>query len=81
MSLNRNHTMTAESITKKLKKKVKFLVDERGRRTHALLPIKEFEDLLEDIHDAAVVIERRREGSISIAEMKKRLYGSEKVPG
>jgi hypothetical protein len=69
--------MTVETLNKK----VKFLVDDKGRKTHALVPIREYEELFEDIVDAAVVVERRKEGSISIAEMKKRLYGSEKVPG
>ena len=68
--------MTTEEITRK----VKFLVDGKGKRTHAVLPIAEYEELLEDIHDAAVVNQRRTEGSISISEMKKRLYGTEEVP-
>ena len=65
---------------KTLEKQTKFLVDKDGRRTHAVMPIKAYEALLEDIHDAAVVIERRKEGSISIAKLKKQLYGSEEVP-
>ena len=68
--------MTVETLSKK----TKFLVDQDGKRTHAVLPIKDYEELLEDMRDAAVVIERRKEGSISISEMKKRLYGTEEVP-
>jgi len=70
-----------KTLTENIAESVVFLKDGRGRRTHAVIPIKEFEELLEDIEDAAIVIERRREGSISISEMKKRLYGSEQVPG
>ena len=72
-----NYTMNTEII----EKKVKFLVDRDGRKTHAVLPIEQYEELLEDMHDAEVVKERRKEGSVSISKMKKRLYGTEEVPG
>jgi len=32
--------------------------------------------MLEDIHDLAIVAERRREGTITLAEMKKRMKKS-----
>ena len=67
--------------TEKIIRKVKYLVDKNGKRTHAVLPIKDYEELLEDMNDAAVVIERRKDGSISISDMKKRLYGTEEIPG
>ena len=61
------------SDNKNLRKNTKFLVDKDGKRTHAVLPIKDYEELLEDMHDVAIVKKRRKENSISIAEMKKRL--------
>ena len=50
-----------------------FVVDSAGRKTAVVVPIKEYEQLLEDIHDLAVVAERRGERSISLEAMKKRL--------
>lgn len=51
----------------------KFLVDDHGKKTAVLLPIKKYEKLMEDLHDLAVVAERKSEEPISLAEMKKRL--------
>ncbi len=34
--------------------RVKFLTDKRGRRTHAVVPLKEYEELLEDLRDLAL---------------------------
>ena len=55
-------------------------MDKNGKRTHAVLPIKDYEELFEDMRDAAVVKKRRKEGSVNISEMKKRLYETEEVP-
>ena len=59
--------------TETLSKKTKFLVDQNGKRTHAVLPLADYEEILSDIYGLAVTIARRGEGSISIDEMKKRL--------
>ena len=40
---------------------------------HVVLTRKRYDRLLEDLHDLAVVAERRDEPSIGIAEMTKRL--------
>lgn len=37
-----------------------------------ILPIREYERLLEDLHDLSVVAERRDESPVSLAEMKQR---------
>jgi len=50
-----------------------YVVDSKGNRTAIILPIKRYEQLLEDLHDLAVVAERREEEPISFEEMKKRL--------
>ena len=39
----------------------RFIVDEKGNRVSVVLPVDEYEELLEDLHDLAVVAERRRE--------------------
>jgi hypothetical protein len=33
---------------------VKHIVDAKGRRTAVLLPLKRYQELLEDLHDLAV---------------------------
>lgn len=50
-----------------------YVIDTKGKRTAVILSLKQYEQLLEDLHDLAVVAERRDEKSISLAEMKRRL--------
>ncbi len=50
-----------------------FIVDESGKKTAVILPVEDYEDLLEDIHDLAVIAERKNEPFISFDELKKRL--------
>lgn len=51
----------------------KFVVDRKGKKTAVIVPIDEYEQLMEDLHDLAVVAERRSEKTISLAQMKRRL--------
>ena len=53
--------------------KEKYIVDEKGKKTAAILPIKKYEELIEDIHDLAVVAERRDEPTTTFTELKERL--------
>ena len=41
-----------------------YVTDQQGRRTAVILPIEEYDALIEDLHDLAVVAERRDEPSI-----------------
>ena len=50
-----------------------FVVDESGKKTAVILPVEEYEELLEDIHDLTVIAERKDEPTISLEELKKRL--------
>lgn len=50
-----------------------FVVDEKGKKTAVLLTVKQYENLLEDLHDLAVVAERRNEKPISLKEMRQKL--------
>jgi len=43
---------------------VKYITDERGERNAVVLPISDYEKLLEDLKDLAVVAERRKEPTI-----------------
>ena len=42
-----------------------FLTDKDGNKTAVLLPIAEYEQLLEDLEDLASIAERRKEPTIS----------------
>jgi len=54
-------------------KRSQFITSEKGERTAVIIPIKDYEQLLEDLHDLAVVAERKNEPTISFEELKKRL--------
>ena len=51
-----------------------YVMNESSEKTSVILPIAEFEELLEDIEDLAAVAERREEPTIShdelVAELK-----------
>jgi hypothetical protein len=47
-----------------------YIVDERGKKTSVVVPIEEYDRLLEDLHDLAIVAERRQEDSIDLQELK-----------
>jgi len=50
-----------------------FIIDEKGNKTAVVLPVAEYEDLLEDIHDLTIIAERRDESTITLKELKERL--------
>ena len=50
-----------------------YIVDDKGKKTAVVLSLEEQEELIEDIHDLAVIAERRDEPTISFDELKKRL--------
>ena len=52
---------------------VQYLTNEKGRKQAVVLPIEEYERLLEDLDDLAVIAERRAECTISHAELKRSL--------
>jgi hypothetical protein len=50
-----------------------YVVDSRGRKKGVLLSLEQYQKLLEDLHDLAVVAERRDEKTISLEQLKRRL--------
>ena len=46
-----------------------YVSDEAGRRTAVLLPIEDYERLLEDLEDLAAIAERRDEPTVSHEEL------------
>ena len=59
---------------KKLESEVRYVTNRDGEKTAVIVPIEEFEELLEDVEDLAAVAERRDEPTIShddlLAELK-----------
>jgi hypothetical protein len=52
---------------------LKYITNEAGEKTAVILPIKEFEELLEDLADLAVIAERRDEPTIPFEEVIRKL--------
>jgi len=50
-----------------------YVVGPTGRKTAVILSIEEYERLLEDLHDLAIVAERRNEEPIGLDDMKTQL--------
>jgi len=50
-----------------------YVVHTEGRRTAVLLSPKRYRELIEDLHDLAVVAERRAEESITLKQMERQL--------
>ena len=50
-----------------------YLVNAQGKKTGVLLSLKQYQKLLEDLHDLQVIAERRNETPITLEEMKRRL--------
>ena len=52
---------------------IQYVTDDRGKKQAVILPVENYEEMLEDIQDLVVVAERRKEKPISLDTMKKRL--------
>ena len=59
-----------------------YVVDATGKKMGVILSLRDYERLLEDLHDLAIVAERREEQPISLEEMKRRgfVVNPEKIP-
>ena len=53
--------------------KRRFLVDEEGYKESIVLSMKEYQNLLEDLDDLAVIAERKEEPTDPLEVVKKRL--------
>ena len=52
---------------------VEFLTGEDGVCTSVVLPLSDYEELMEDVRDLAAIAERRDEERVSFEEVKQRL--------
>jgi len=55
------------------REKIRFLVDEKGQKKSVLIPIKEYQALVEDLADLAVIAERKGDPAESLEAVKLRL--------
>ena len=51
----------------------RYVVDEHGRKTAVILPIEQYEELMEDLDDLATIAERRGEPTEPIESVRERL--------
>jgi PHD/YefM family antitoxin component YafN of YafNO toxin-antitoxin module len=58
----------------------RFLTDESGKRVAVVLPVEEYEELMEDVSDLAAVAERRNEERVTLDEVKQRLIADGLLP-
>ena len=57
---------------KTMNPKAEYVV-KNGKATAVILPLLEYEELLEDLHDLAVIARRKDEPTIPLDEVKRRL--------
>jgi len=50
-----------------------YVVNAQGRKTGVILSLQRYQKLMEDLHDLAVIAERRDEKPVSPEEMERRL--------
>lgn len=55
--------------------RIKYLVNEDGKKESILLPLKEYQELMDDPADLVKIAERKDEPSASLDRVKKRLVG------
>jgi len=53
--------------------KEKFIVNKNGKKTEVILDINEYEELLEDLHDLAIIAERKDEPLVDHKDVMKNL--------
>ena len=57
-----------------------FLTDQEGKRVAVVLPVEEFDELMEDVSDLAAVAERRNEERFTLDQVKQRLIADGLLP-
>jgi PHD/YefM family antitoxin component YafN of YafNO toxin-antitoxin module len=64
--------MLAKRSIKTSSTRERYVTDRKGKRTGVVLSLKRYSRLMEDLHDLAVVAERRDEKPVTADDMKKR---------
>ncbi len=50
-----------------------YITDRNGKKTGVVLSLRRYRQLIEDLHDLAMVAERRREKPVPLHDLKRRL--------
>jgi len=50
-----------------------YLYDKAGKKSFVVLPVEDYDELMEDLHDLAVIAERRNEPQTRLEEFEKEL--------
>lgn len=56
-----------------MQKPEQFIINDKGEKVSVIIPIDDYVDLLEDIHDLAIIAERKDEPAISFDILKAKL--------
>ncbi len=56
-----------------------YIIDANGKKTGIILSLERYQQLLEDLHDLAIIAERRDEKAISLKALKLRLKENELI--
>lgn len=67
------------STAKKLKQNIQFMLNNKGKKTHAVVPIELFEEMFEDYQDWLSIEKRKNEPRASLADFKKQLRKDSKL--
>ena len=54
-------------------KALEYITDESGNKKALIIPIREFEDIIEDIEDIITAYQRKDEKKVSLEKVKKNL--------
>lgn len=63
-----------------MKSRNEYIVTENGKKKAVVMPLAEYERLLEDLHDLSVIAERRDEPTASLNDVKRRLRADGLLP-
>ena len=55
------------------KYRVKYITDKKGKETEVIMKVKDFEELIEDLNDTAIIAERRDEETMTHEDLVKEL--------
>ena len=66
-------TLAARRLIDMGPRRKQYQTDAHGKRTAVVLPVAEYERLIEDLQDLAVVAERRDEATLDEEDLKRRL--------
>ena len=52
---------------------VKYLTDEKGEKVEVVIPLRDYQEMIEDLGDLKVIEQRRREQRIPFEKVKEKL--------